>query len=73
MVHLLEFWGEKTVDHINRETLKRYGQKATRSPSTIRRELSVLRAALNHAAAMNRMLPFGKIELPSESAQSNDG
>ena len=67
MIHLLEFWGEKTVDHINRETLKRYGQKAPRSPSTVRRELSVLRAALNHAAAMNRMLPFGKLELPSES------
>lgn len=67
MVHLLNFWGEKTVDHINRETLKKYERKAPRSSSTVRRELSVLRAALNHAAAMNRMLPFGTMELPPES------
>ena len=67
MVHLLDFWDEKTVDHINREMLKKYRQISKRSPSTIRRELSVLRAALNHASAMNRMLPFGKLELPAES------
>ncbi|MCX8281765.1 site-specific integrase [Phyllobacterium sp. 0TCS1.6C] len=67
MTHLLAFWGEKTVDHINRETLKRYLRSANRSQSTVRRELSCLRAALNHAVAMNRMVPFGKIELPRES------
>jgi len=67
MVHLLEFWGEKTVDHVNRETLKKYRRDAKRSQSTVRRELSVLRAALNHAVAMNRMMPFAKIELPAES------
>ena len=68
MTHLLDFWGEKTVDHINRETIKQYTARASRSRSTVRRELSTLRAAINHAVAMNRMMPYGKIELPSEGS-----
>lgn len=68
MTHLLAYWGEKTIDHINRETIKHYVAKAPRSRSTVRRELSTLRAAINHAVAMNRMMPFGKIDLPPESS-----
>jgi integrase len=64
MVHLLAFWENKTVDHVNIETLKKYRISADRSVSTVRRELSVLRAAIGHAVAMNRIAPFGKIELP---------
>lgn len=67
MTHLLKFWGERTVDHVNRETIKKYVASAARSQSTVRRELSTLRAAINHGVAMNRMMPFGKIELPAES------
>ena len=67
MTHLLKYWGNRTVDHINRETIKRYVTGADRSRSTVRRELTVLRAAINHAVEMNRMIPFGKIQLPPES------
>jgi integrase len=64
MSHLLPFWEAKTIDHVNIETLKKYRLAASRSVSTVRRELSVLRAAINHAVAMNRIVPFGEIELP---------
>ena len=74
MVHLLDHWEDKTVADINKESIQSYILSATRMDSdvpraisTIRRELICLRAALNHAVAMNRMLPFSRFELPKDT------
>ncbi|MCI0999819.1 site-specific integrase [Ochrobactrum sp. C6C9] len=66
MVHLLDFWQQATVSEINRETLKAYELQRKAARATVRRELTCLRAALNHSVAMNRMVPFPRLELPED-------
>ncbi|MEL7471270.1 MAG: tyrosine-type recombinase/integrase [Pseudomonadota bacterium] len=46
---LAPFWGELTCDAIRGETCRRYEKQRSVAPSTVRRELGVLQAALNHA------------------------
>lgn len=64
MKHLLGFFQSKALDQINRESLKAYETNSDRSSGTVRRELGCLRAAVNHAVSMNRVLPMAKIILP---------
>ncbi len=66
MKHLLKFFEDRTLNHVNRETIKEYETQAPRSSGTIRRELVCLRAAINHAVSMNRVKPIAKIVLPKE-------
>ena len=64
IVHLIGYWGGKTLDHVNKETIQIYTRQANRSKSTVRRELSDLRAAINHAIAMNRVKSFSFPAIP---------
>jgi integrase len=75
MVHLLDYWEDKTVADINRETIQAYSlsakkkdSKEQRASSTIRRELICLRASINHAVAMSRVLPVTRFALPEDTA-----
>lgn len=67
MRHLLDFWGNQTLDHVNVESVKKYELQSPRSSSTVRRELTDLRSAINHAIRMNRLASFSFPELPKES------
>ncbi len=70
MEHLLNYWGDQTVDYVNVETISAYlkrGKKEGRAQSTIRRELIDLRSAINHAVNMNRVLPVKFPKLPKDS------
>lgn len=72
--HIVDFWGDSTLDYVNVETVKEYVNKATnatdpkqrRTVSTTRRELTDLRTAINHAIRMNRVAAFRFPKLPSE-------
>lgn len=52
---LVEFWQGRTVADISRETCRRFEQHRGRSAGTVRRELGVLRAAINHAFREGRL------------------
>lgn len=68
--HLLGFWRDQTIDHVNIETVELYRQKgisSNRAQSTIRRELIDLRSAINHAANMNRVVPIKFPKLPKDA------
>ena len=67
MRHLLGFWGDRTLDHVNIESIKTYERCADRKASTIRRELTDLRSAVNHAINMNRLVPLAFPTLPDDS------
>ncbi len=47
---LLPFWGRRSVSEIRGATCRRYARDRAAAASTARRELSVLRAAVNYAA-----------------------
>ncbi len=55
MEHLLNFFGNDTLDGVNKEAIKRYFETGDRSRATKRRELTDLRSAINHAVDMNRI------------------
>ncbi len=52
---LVEFWGDSAVDAIRPETCRRYRASRGVSDGTVRRELGVLRAAVNHALKEGRL------------------
>ena len=52
---LMDFFGESKVDHVTKATCKRYAQTRARSMGTVRRELGVLRAAINVAFGEGRI------------------
>lgn len=62
--HILEFWQDRMLDCVNVETVKQYVKNADRKPSTVRRELTDLRSAVNHAINMNRVTPISFPKLP---------
>lgn len=62
--HLLDFWEDGTLDRVNKETIKTYVDSSPRAKGTVRRELTCLRAAINHAVSMNRVLPIAKFFIP---------
>lgn len=76
MRHLLEFWGDECVAAITparvkayeRQNVRRKKKKSGRSRSTVRRELSDLRAAVNSAISEHIVQPIVFPELPAECA-----
>ncbi len=61
---MVPFWQGKTVGNITRETCRGYVTARNRSPGTARRELGVLRAAVNHAHRSGRLTRVVAVELP---------
>lgn len=68
---LVPFWQGKTVANINRETCRSYVTARQRSAGTARRELGVLRAAINHAHRSGRLTRIVAVDLP-EGAEARD-
>jgi integrase len=65
-VPLLEYWGEQTVDTITKPTCRAYAAWRQRSDGTVRRELGVLKAALNFAHEEGRLTVVPHVELPEK-------
>ncbi|PXW72882.1 site-specific recombinase XerD [Blastomonas natatoria] len=61
---LLPFWENRTVDQITKQTCQSYAKQRQRSPGTIRRELTTLRAAINFAFAEGRITRTAPIWMP---------
>jgi integrase len=68
---LTPVWEGRTVAEVTRQTCKRYVTVRNRSNGTARRELSVLRAAINHAHREGRLTRAVAVHLP-ESAPPRD-
>lgn len=65
--HLSGFFGDRAVSDIDTTLCKKYHKARNKADGTIRRELSVLRAALNYYEKDGRMEPAPYIWLPPES------
>ena len=61
---LLPFWGGLMVGTITQETCRAYVKQRARSDATVRRELGVLRAALNLAHRYGRLTSVPHVFLP---------
>lgn len=59
------FWGDLPVSAVRGETCRRYAKERQRSDGTIRRELNVLQAALNHCHREGYLLSAPKVVRPS--------
>jgi integrase len=68
---LTTFWQGRTVAEVTRQTCARYVAVRARSNGTARRELGVLRAAINHAHAEGRLTRTVIVHLP-DSAEPRD-
>jgi integrase len=58
------FWGDLPVSAVRGATCRRYAKERDRSPGTIRRELNVLQAALNHCLREGYLLSAPKVTRP---------
>lgn len=61
---MVAFWQGKTVANVTRETCRSYVRFRKRSPGTSRRELGVLRAAINHSHRAGRLTRVVAVDLP---------
>ena len=61
---LTDFFEGNTVADITEETCRRYHETRARSAGTVRRELGVLRAAINHAHKRGRLTRVVPVNLP---------
>jgi integrase len=61
---LVPFWQGKSIADVNRESCRRYITVRARASGTVRRELGVLRAAINHAHRSGRLTRIVSVELP---------
>jgi len=68
---LTPVWEGRTVAQVTKETCKRYVTVRNRSNGTARRELGVLRAAINHAHCEGRLTRTVAVHLPA-SAEPRD-
>jgi integrase len=68
VVGLASFWEGRTVAEINKEACRRYVTARDRSAGTVRRELGVLRAAINHAYREGRLTRTPVVHLPEQPA-----
>jgi integrase len=68
---LVPFWQGKTVADVNRESCRRYAAARARAPGTVRRELGILRAGINHAHRSGRLTRIVAVELP-DGAEPRD-
>lgn len=62
---LVGFWDGKTVDAVTPQSCQAYGRHRGKSDGTVRRELGVLRAAINHAVTENRLVHGVSVKLPN--------
>lgn len=68
---LTRFWTGRTISDITRETCRRYVKARGRSDGTSRRELGVMRAAINHAHREGRLTRVVAVHLP-QGAEPRD-
>jgi integrase len=61
---LVPFWEGRTIAEVTRETCKAYERARGRSAGTVRRELGVLRAAINHGHKGGRVTRVVAVHLP---------
>ena len=61
---LVPFWQQRTVADVQRDTCRAFAEARGRSPGTVRRELGVLRAAINHAFRRGRITRTVAVDLP---------
>jgi len=61
---LIDFWEGNTVAQVTPKTCSRYVETRGRSAGTVRRELGVLRAAINYAHKSSRITRPVAVELP---------
>ncbi len=61
---LADFWEGRTVAEITKEACRRYMTARGRSAGTVRRELGVLRAAVNHSHREGRLTRTVVVHLP---------
>jgi integrase len=61
---LSRYWEGQTVVEVDRHTTELYAKKRARSPGTVRRELSVLRAAINYAFHRGMLTRAVWVQLP---------
>ena len=64
MLALTDFFEGNAVGDVTPQTCARYMEKRSRSAGTVRRELGVLRAAINHAHRTGRITRPVAVELP---------
>ena len=62
---LVPFWQGLTVANVTGETCRAYAKARCRSAGTVRRELGVLRAAINHAHREGRLTRVVTVVLPA--------
>jgi len=65
---LTDFFEGNSVADVTRQICDRYGENRGRSAGTVRRELGVLRAAINHAFNSGRITRPVPVELPERPA-----
>lgn len=65
---MVPFWQGKTVADVSRDNCRKYAVARGRSPGTARRELGVLRAAINHAHRSGRLSRIVNVDLPDSPA-----
>ena len=63
---LATYWDDKTIDDINEDSCDEYSEFRQVSDSTVRRELVVLRAALNFCKRKKRLTTVPHVYLPDE-------
>lgn len=66
LVPLLDYWGDKSVATITKQTCRGYATWRAKAPATARRELTTLRAALNFAHEEGRLTRVPHVELPEK-------
>ena len=64
IVPLADYWEGRTVADVSRQTCEAYHKWRERSAGTVRRELGVLRAAINHSHAEGRLTRTVVVHLP---------
>lgn len=64
LVPLADFWEGRAVANVTRQTCEAYQKWRARSNGTVRRELGVLRAAINHAHSEGRLTRTVVVHLP---------
>jgi integrase len=65
---LVPFWQGSTIANVTRETCRAFAKARGRSAGTVRRELGVLRAAINHAHKSGRVTRLVAVHLPDRPA-----
>jgi len=63
---LLPFWGASTIGDVDERTCRAFGRWRGRSDGTVRRDLGVMRAAINHAFRHGRLTRPVHVWLPAK-------